>query len=183
MELYTVAIVLHVIGAVIGVGTVTVNDLQYFRAIGDRELGVAYQKSVKFYGNLIKGGLGLLIISGLFFMFSKPVLWGSEKILTKLVLVGLLAINGFVINFVFEPKLAQFKADDWSGKSLLLKKMVFTRLPFDIISIVSWYAVLFLGAVGRQPWNAVQIILGYIVALAVFFIIGRGIMRKLFDSK
>lgn len=182
MELYTIAIVLHVLGAVIGVGAVTINDLQYFRAIGDKELGVAFQKSSQFYGNLIKTGLGLLVISGLYFMFSKPVLWSSEKILTKLALVGVLVINGFIINFIFEPKFTKLKPEDWSEKSPELKKIVFARLPFDIISIVSWYAVLFMGAVGRQPWKATQIIISYILLLVAVYIITKVITKKRLNS-
>lgn len=182
MELYTAVIVLHILGAVIGIGTVTINDLQFFRAIGDRDLGVAYQKSAEFYSKLIKGGLGLLVLSGFYFMFSKPVLWSSEKILAKLGLVVILVMNGFIINFIFQPKFAELKAEDWSKKSLKLKELTISRLPLDVISIVSWYAVLFLGAVGRQPWKATQIIISYILLLVAAYIITRVIIKKRLNS-
>ena len=177
MELYTWAIAVHVIGAVLGVGTVRVNDLQFWRAIGDKDLGLAFQKSAVFYGKIIKAGLALLVLSGLYFMFNRPVLWGSEKILTKLALVGVLVINGFIINFVLEPKIKRLKESDWEKKSPTLKNVVLSRIPFDAISLTTWYAVLFLGAVGRQPWAYWQIAIGYVLIMVAVYTILRLLLR------
>lgn len=178
MDLYNFAVVLHVIGAVIGVGTVTVHDLQFYRAIGDRDLAAGYQKSVIFYGKLIHSGLFLLVISGLYFMIARPAFWNSEKILTKLGLLVVLIVNGFLINNIFHPKFARLKMDDWLEKSPAFKKLTLTKLPIDAISIATWYAIVFLGAAGRQPWNPAQIIIGYAVFLMLTYIIIRTAVIK-----
>ena len=100
MELYTWAIAVHVIGAVLGVGTVTVNDLQFWRAIGDKDLGLAFQKSAVFYGKIIKAGLALLVLVVGYFVVktilgrssTKQItltywgLWESEELLKPLFL-------------------------------------------------------------------------------------------------
>jgi hypothetical protein len=178
MDLYTWAIVIHVIGAVAGVGAVTVHDLQYFRAFGDKDLGIAFLKSSHFYGRIIQFGLALLVISGLTFMLSRPVLWGSEKIVTKLVLVGILMINGFFINFIHHPRLGALKGEDWQNKTTALKNVALSRLSFDSISLATWYSILFLGAVGRQPWQWWQIAIGYVVLVLISYLAQRTVINK-----
>lgn len=183
MDLYTLAIVLHILGAVIGVGAVTIYNLQLFRAIGDKELGTAFQKSIHFYGKLIQTGLVFLVISGLYFMYSNPILWNSEKILAKLGLVAVLIINGFVVNFIYHPKFASLKSDDWSGKTSTLRKLIVASQPINTISIVSWYAIFFLGAVGRQSWSFAQMAIGYILFYIITYIIISFATKKRFDNQ
>ncbi len=178
MDIHTYLIVAHVIGAVLGVGTVTMHDLHIYRAIGDRDLAVAFQKSEVFYSRVIQIGLALLVASGLYFMFSRPVLWSSEKILTKLGLVVLLVLNGAVINFILRRRAGKLSPDDWATKSKLLKTEIFFRLPFDATSFSGWYAVLFLGAVGRQAWHPALIIIGYIIFYAAVFTVFRTVLIK-----
>lgn len=183
IDLYTLIVFLHVVGSVIGVGTVTINDLQFTRAIGDRDLGIAYLKSAKIYSLIIVGALLLLIASGFYFMYAKPVLWGSEKILTKMALVGILTINGTFMNLKLRPKLLKLTGDDWAKKSKKLKNVASFGAPFGTIATVSWYYVLFLGAVGRQPWHIGQIVFVYVVLLAVGFVFTNLILRKQFSKK
>lgn len=182
MDIHTYAIVAHVVGAVLGVGTVTMHDLHLYRAIGDRDLAVAFRKSEVFYNRLIQIGLALLVASGLYFMFSRPVLWSSDKILTKLGLVALLVINGFIINFILRSKLGKLSPDDWASKSKILRKVLMFRLPFDAISFSGWYTVLFLGAVGRQPWSVLTIILGYLIFYLVVYLAFRLVVLKRFRT-
>lgn len=183
MALYTWAVVMHVFAAVLGVGTVIIHDLQLLRAIGDRDLGLAFQKSSHFFGRLIQAGLAMLIISGAYFMYAKPALWGSEKIITKIGLVAILVINGFFINFIHHPRFSSIKPDDWENKTPALKKLIFARLPFDVISVVTWLSVLFLGAVGRQKWEFPQIAIGYAILLVLSYIIFNTILQKRLAAK
>lgn len=178
MSLYAWAVVLHVFGAVIGVGAVLVHDLQLMRAIGDKDLGLAFQKSSHFFGKLIQTGLALLVISAIYFMYSKPALWGSEKILTKIGLVVILIINGFVINFIHNPRFASLQSDDWQIKTPALKKLISARLPLDVISVTTWVSVLFLGAVGRQAWGISQIAIGYVALLLLVYTVLCAILKK-----
>lgn len=180
MQLYTLAVILHVIGAVVGAGTVLINDLQLMRAIGDKDLGVAYQKSAGFLSKLIMAGLVLLIVSGIYFMISKPFFWQSEKIVTKLAIVAVLLVNGVMMNLLVHPKLNRIKPTDWTEKSQALKKLINFGLPFGVISIVSWFAALFLGAAGRQSWNAPIILAVYALTLVIVYVVTRYIINKRF---
>jgi hypothetical protein len=170
MAVYELAIVAHIIGAVLGVGGVTIYTLQFFKSIGDSEIANGFQKSDSFYGKIILSGFFMLVISGFYFMISQPVLWGSEKILTKLSLVVLLFINAQIVDVRVAPKIALLTPEDWDKKSESLKNHVSSLLPFDAISLSGWYTVLFLGAAGNQSWNFIQILIGYAIALSLVFI-------------
>jgi hypothetical protein len=170
MTMYDLAIVAHIIGAVLGVGGVTIYTLQFFKSIGDSEIATAFQKSDSFYGKIILSGFFILVISGFYFMFSQPSLWGSERILTKLSLLVLLFINAQIVDAKVVPRIASLTPEDWDKKSQSLKNTVKSLLPFDAISLSGWYTVLVLGAVGNQSWNFVQILVGYAIALSLVFI-------------
>lgn len=178
MDLYTWAIVGHVVGTVIGVGTVTMHDFQFWRAIGDREMAAAYRKSAQLYSRIIQGGLGLLILSGAYFMISRPVLWGSEKILTKLALVALLFVNGYVISVVLHKRFDRLSIEDWVQKTPALKRLVQQSVPFHAVSVSAWYATLFLGAVGRQPWSALEIVMGYGIVFLLCYLVLRFVFSQ-----
>jgi len=131
---------------------------------------------------LIFCALALLIASGFYFMFSKPVLWSSGKILTKMAIVGILTINGIFMNLKLRPKLSKLTPDDWAGKSAKLKKIAYFGAPFGTIATVSWYFTLFLGAVGRQPWKPMQIIAVYVLLLIIGYFIVRQIINRQFSK-
>jgi hypothetical protein len=170
MTLYDFAIVAHIIGAVLGVGGVTIYTLQFLKSIGDSEIATGFQKSDSFYGKIILSGFFILVISGFYFMLSQPVLWGNEKILTKLGLLVLLFVNAQIVDARVVPKLAALTPEDWDQKSQSLKDIINSLLPFDAISLSGWYTVLVLGAAGHQSWNFIQILVGYAIVLSLLFI-------------
>lgn len=166
-----------------GAGAVTVNDMQFMRSIGDGSLGAAYQKNARYLGYLIMFGLGLLILSGLYFMYSRPALWGSEKMQAKLAIIVLLTVNGLAMNRRLLPQLSRLTAEDWSSKSSRMRQFVSAGLPWGIMSTVSWYAALVLGAAGRQPWGRWEILAVYALGLAAAYGAGSLMVKRIFDKK
>lgn len=163
----TIAIILHVIGTVIGVGAVTVNDLSLLRAIGDGELGVGYQRSARFYSGLIWLGLLILIGTGIYFALTNPWVMQSEKILTKLLLVAILTVNGILIGRFLTPRLDGLRREDWERRTEKLRTIMRLGVFPGALSAVTWYTALILGAAGRQEWTAPQMLGWYVVALLV----------------
>jgi hypothetical protein len=178
MDLYTVAVIVHVFGAVLGAGAVTVNDWQFMRAIGDRELGVAYQKSARQFSWIIIAGFLLLLVSGGYFMYARPALWRSEKIITKLGIVAVIAVNGWLMNKRLHGELDKLTSADWEKKTAAMKELVTVGLPYGVVSSVSWWAAVLLGAAGRQPWFAWQVAGAYVLALIATYLAGKLIIRK-----
>lgn len=173
----TIAVIVHVIGSVIGVGAVTVNDIMFMRAIGDGDLGVAYQKSASFYSLIVWSGWLLLAGSALYMTLTNDWVLQSHKMLVKIALFGLLTLNGLVMGAVLIPRLHRLKRSDWQDKSDALKQFVLLGVFPGALSIASWYTVLILGAAGRQPWTVMQMGLGFGLFLIVAWI-GASVMVR-----
>lgn len=163
----TIAVILHVIGSVIGVGAVTVNDFMLLRAVGDGDLGVAYQKSAHSYSMIIWLGWLLLAGSALYMTLANDWVLRSPKMLLKIVLFGVLTLNGLVMGAVLIPKLQRLERKDWQEKTAALRRVVLLGVLPGAISVVSWYSTLVLGAADRQPsWT-----LGYMSAVVLAFFV------------
>ena len=70
------------------------------------------------------------------------------------------------------PYVMRMKPADWKNPS----KLGWVRtmgVPLGVISAVSWYAALVLGAVGRTGWGYEQILPYYAVALTGGIVVGR----------
>ncbi|MGI6103136.1 MAG: hypothetical protein ACOYBJ_00720 [Patescibacteria group bacterium] len=160
LDLVTIALILHIIGAVLGVGGATYNDLLLVRAIGDRELGPAYQKNAAAFSLVIWTAIALLVATGLFFVVNDTSLLANQKFLTKLSLVVLLVVNGGLMNSLFQPPLERLRAIDWAERTPALCRLVRGALPFASISIVTWYTVLIFGAQARSRGRQHRFFLG-----------------------
>jgi len=166
----TIAVILHVIGTVLGAGGVTMNDLALLRAVGDGEQGVAYQKSAKIYSLVIWVGLVLLIATAIYFAVQNAWVMRSDKVLLKILIVALLTINGIMMNRFLTPVLEKLKKEDWEKRSEKLKDIVVAGIFPGALSITSWYAALILGAAGKQDWTANQMTLWFVVALGICWV-------------
>lgn len=173
----TIAVVGHVIGAVLGVGGVTVNDLALLRAIGDGDLGVAYQKSARTYSAIIWLGWLLLAGSALYLALTNDWVLRSPRMQVKIALFSLLTLNGLVMGAVLIPRLHRLTRSDWQDKSTALRQFVLLGVFPGALSLASWYTVLILGAAGRQPWTVTQMLTGFVVFLVLAWIGAASVVR------
>lgn len=160
----TIAVILHVIGTVLGVGGVTINDFMLLRAIGDGDLGVAYQRSAKGYSAIIWLGWLILVGTAIYFALTNSWVMHSDKVLLKIFIVALITVNGIFLGTVLTPKLEALTKEDWAKKSDRLKAVARAGIFPGALSLVSWYCVLILGAAGRQPSWTVEAMFGWYVA-------------------
>ncbi|MBI4022786.1 hypothetical protein HY375_01315 [Candidatus Berkelbacteria bacterium] len=163
----TIAIILHVIGTVLGAGAVTINDLTLVRAIGDGDIGVAYQKSARAYTLLVWLGLVLILGSALYMALSTSWVMQSEKVLTKLFLVAVLTINGVLMGRFLLPRIDALTKADWQDRTPKLRTLVLAGVFPGALSVTSWYTTLILGAAGRQAWTPEQMLGWYLIALGL----------------
>ncbi len=164
----TVAVIFHVIGAVLGVGGVTVNDLALLRAIGDGDLGVGYQKSASAYSLLIRLGWLLLAGSATYLALTNDWVLRSPRMLLKLGLFVILTINGLVMGGVLIPMLHRLRREDWQHRSTALQRFVTAGILPGAISVTCWYSTLILGAAGRQPTWTIE---GMTAVVLMFFLL------------
>jgi len=169
-------VVLHVIGTVFGVGAATINDVLFMRAIGSPEEGEAYKRYSPTLSLIAWTGVLLLIVSAVAFWQIKPGILQSEKILVKIGLTAIVAVNGILMGTLLLPRVRAMDKADWTSKAKLQWAVVPGAL-LGAISIVSWYALLLLGAIGRTGWSATQILPWYLGALILTTLAGRLLVR------
>jgi hypothetical protein len=165
-------VAMHVVGAVLGAGAATVNDVLFLRAIGSPDEGEAYRRYSPTLSAIAWTGMLLLLVSAFAFWREHPGILQSQKILVKIALTAVVTVNGILMGVVLMPHVRAMKKADWTNAAKLQWTAGIATV-LGAISIVSWYTLLTLGAVGRTGWTAAQILPYYATALIVAWIIGR----------
>ena len=98
----------------------------------------------------------------------------SGKFLAKMVIVLTLVINGVFLHRTVLPKILGLHHQDWLWRNEKFSRVMNLSIPAGVVSFVSWWGTLLLGAAGRQPWTLTQV-------LSIYFgIIVLGIISAIF---
>ena len=154
-------VIVHNIGFILGVGSATITDIFFFKFLKDNKISAEEKGTMDTLTNIIWVGLGILIVSGLaLFIPNQAILSVSSKFLLKVVVVGVIIVNGIVLNMFIAPHIRRLS---FEGNKPAKK---FRRFAFALggISIVSWYLAFFLGSFRSIPIN-------FTIALYVYFAI------------
>lgn len=149
----TIIIILHALGAAIGVGTATVTDIFFFRFLRDYRISASEHETMKILSNIIWFALGLIVITGIgLFVPDVARLSHSAKFLTKVVGVAVIIVNGAFLNLMVSPRLMEIsfggEHEHVGGELHVLRKLAFA---LGAISISSWYVVFVLGMLKSIP--------------------------------
>ncbi|MDX8352183.1 hypothetical protein [Cognatiyoonia sp. IB215182] len=136
--------IFHFLGLTLGLGAATLLDLMIIRFFLGRVTTEQTFEMFTFLADLVSAGLKLLWVTGLgfliFYWFYEPVKLGNEKVWAKMVIVGILTINGYFIHRSVIPFIhGQIGHRMLDGVSLP-RKIVFVTM--GIVSFVSWYGPL-----------------------------------------
>ncbi|MCH7530024.1 hypothetical protein IIB50_02825 [Patescibacteria group bacterium] len=162
MDVFTLLIIGHLIGAVLGVGGATFIEIFLNKALRDGEIDPIEGSFLKTTFSVVRIGLIISIFTGIGFLLVyrfydesfrlyDPTLWA------KLTVIGVIVVNALLLQ--------AHKIPIWLGSPL---------------SFVSWYTVLALGVLLRGPAiSYLAVMLYYVAALIVGGIILWGIRRSL----
>lgn len=173
-------VILHALSAAIGVGATTVTDVLFFKFLKDFKISDSEKNIMDTMSHIIWVALGLLIITGIgLYVPRGSELLGSSKFLVKMVAVGVITLNGLVLNFVVSPRLTSLvfgKAKDVNDTS---SEHVYRKISFasGAISISSWYTVFILGSLRSIPVSF-SVGLWLYVAILCVAIVGSQIYDK-----
>ncbi len=174
---------LHLLGFALGVGGATISDVLFLRFLKDFKITKEESDVLKLMSQIVWFGLLLVIISGIgLFIPQAATLLASAKFLTKIIIIGIIILNGFLLNLFITPKLLSIS---WKTSGVDVKRTInLSHIAFasGAISFVSWYTVFFLGFAKNVPFSFSQLIAFYGIAL-VIGIVGSQIFRKIFLSK
>ncbi len=136
-------LMIHGIGFILGVGAATVTDVFFFKFLKTHTISEEGKQTFDTLTSVIWMGLAVLLVSG--FMIYLPQhghLSQSPKFLLKLIVIGVIIVNGILLNLIVSPRMRQLSFDGTKPARH------FRRLAFALgaISLTSWYTAFFLGS-------------------------------------
>jgi len=160
MDTYTLLVITHIVGTVLGVGGATFAEILYLRAARDGDIDQEEGATLRVTYFALRIGLALAVLSGFGFLllyrysgFEDSLL--DPKLWAKMTIVAIILFNAILISARKIPL--------WLGSP---------------VSLVSWYSALVLGSWRSVPYSYIQIMLGYILVV----IIGTMILSRIRKS-
>lgn len=178
-------VILHLLGFALGLGGATVTDLFFFKFLRDFKISSWESKVLHEVSHLIWVGLAILIVSGVaLWLPEMAALNAASKFIAKVLVVGIVTINGIFLNLYISPKMIHISFGEehveYPGQLHTLRRMAFAS---GAISIVSWYTAFILGTVPKsQPMTLLQIMTIYF-AILIIAIIGSQVVERTLDRK
>jgi hypothetical protein len=147
MSSHTFLLALHLIGLAFGIGASTILDLRTLRLLYGRPVSEQDLAFASVLSRFVRLGLFLLVISGLGLLLrlwlSDPALLANPKLHAKLTIVGMLTLNGYLIEAIALPLLRrQYGRPLFEGVSYRTQAAV---LAIGVVSATSWYLPFLLG--------------------------------------
>lgn len=181
MDLKTILIIGHAIGAVLGVGGATMSDLMFFKSVKNLKISKTEMKFMELGSLQIWGGIALTIISVAGFLIWFPALLSTPRILAKTTIFLVILANGVFLNLWVTPFLKKHIGVNLAQSESFRKKETIL-ISSGAISIISWYFVFVLGTWREVPYSYGPIIITYLAILIpgiiVANIVGRYKLKK-----
>ena len=180
VEYKTLIVIIHAMAAAVGVGATTVTDVLFFKFLKDFKISETEKGVMDTMSHIIWIALGVLIITGIGLYLPRTLeLAESSKFLVKTVVVGIITINGFILNFIVAPRLTTIIFNGDEKRLLTRRQLFFKKIAFatGAISISSWYIVFILGSLRSIPLSFQTGITIYI-GLVLFAVLMSQVYRK-----
>lgn len=161
-EYKSIIIIVHALGAALGVGAATISDILFFQFLKDGSITKQESPTLQVLTKVVWVALGILILSGIALFLSDPVKYlHSSKFIVKMFIVLMLTLNGLFITLVMHKKMHHISFVTKQHRRF--KKIGFAS---GAISIVSWYISFILGSIRSIPLEStsgIGIYLGIVV--------------------
>jgi hypothetical protein len=142
---------LHLFGVTLGAGGSFMSDVLFISTTKDKILDKSEFAILKMGSTVTWVGLFLLVISGaLLFSLNPEGYLASDKFILKMIIVGIIAINGAIFHFVHTPRLEKLIGKNLA-QSEIFKKYSRSMYYSGALSIVSWVSALILGGLRMIP--------------------------------
>lgn len=156
--------IVHVVSVVIGMGAALMSDVLFSFFSKDKKLNKTEISTLEILSKIVFYSLFVICISGIFiFLTDIGKYANSSKFLSKISILFILILNGYVLNTYIWPHLL--------GKKffILKKEKNIRRLAFvcGSISIISWLSVLGLGVLDSLAINYLTLMGTYLLAITL----------------
>lgn len=177
-------ILIHGIGAALGLGAATIADVFFFNFLKDFKISHKENQVLHTLSQVIWLALGILVLTGIGIYLPKMAVYNlSSKFLLKSLIVLIIIVNGSVLNLFVAPLLTSIsfgqRHHHYAGELSFIRRVAFA---LGAISLISWYAVFILGSVRSIPLGLIEgfCIYAGIVAMAI---IGSQVMERIFTRR
>lgn len=163
-QIRTPMTILHVLVVVVGMGAALMSDLLFSFFSKDKKLNSTEISTLEILAKIVFYSLIFISLSGIgIFLSDIDKYTHSAKFLSKMSILAILLINGYVLNKYIWPHLLN------RNFFTLKKERNIRRLAFvcGSISVISWLAVLGLGVLDTLAINYTTTILAYLFAISV----------------
>jgi len=173
LQYKTVIVIAHALAAALGVGTVLVTDVFFMKFLQDYKISHSESEILDTLSQIVWFALAMLILTGVaLFLPASAELLAKTKFVAKVVIVGVIAVNGVLLNLLVAPKLVKIsfreESVDHPGELHHLRKLAFA---FGGVSIISWMMTFILGSIRSIPLS-VGGILGIYLGLVFMVVLG-----------
>ena len=157
-------ILIHVVSVIIGMGAALISDIFFTLFSRDRLLEPRELKVLNTLSYIVWIGLALIIVSGLGIFLSDPLTYASSpKFLSKMSIVLILSLNGYILHRFIKPHL-KLPAFLETTRRYRARTVAFAC---GAISLISWICAFVLALLKNVPWNYTQFMGLYVLILAL----------------
>ncbi len=172
---YDWVLVINIIAAAVGLGGATISDILFFKFLKDFKISLEESDILHVFSQVIWFALGIVVVSGIgLYLPHTPEIADSPRLLAQIIMVGVVIVNGALLNLLVSPKLVSIsfgeKHDHEEGELKYLRKMAFA---LGSSSIISWYAAFVLAIVKKPELLLWQYLTIYLAILLLGFLISQ----------
>jgi hypothetical protein len=155
-------IILHLFGVAIGAGGAYFSGFIFMNSLRDGVLTETEIRFLKLASKIVWAGVAILVISGaLIFLTDTERYLSSAKFLSKMTVVAIIIINGFLYHIRHMPKMVSEMRKRFELKE---NYQIFIS---GAVSLVSWTSAVILGSLRGLPYSYGSIMLTYIIILLI----------------
>ncbi len=160
-----ILIIAHIVGAAIGVGAATASDSVFLRSIRNRRITSDQFLLVTSVSDVVLLGLTAVTLTGAGLVLLSPELITQPGFQAKMVVVGVLLLNGIGFHLSVIPFLEEHRDQRMDDATLSAPRRALLA-GSGTLSAVSWYAALIIGAMPQVGWPLIAFLGIYAVLLA-----------------
>ncbi|MDH5442616.1 MAG: plastocyanin/azurin family copper-binding protein [Candidatus Nomurabacteria bacterium] len=185
--MYEIFLITHIIGAILGAGGAFVSDALFFGTLSDRKIEKNELRMLITASKTIWTGLVVTVASGLAMLIASDfVFLGGAKLQAKLIIIGIIIVNGIIFHAVHIPFMEKLTTIKQSLRKGSVKNISWWKMrcvfASGSISLVSWLSVVVLGSYrGVQPSLGFLMML-YGILIAGALVVGQIIFSRMFKN-
>lgn len=174
-QTYYLILLVNVIGIALGLGAATLADLFFFKFLKDFRISGLEAEVLNVFSQVIWFSLGVIFMTEIgLYLPNMGLLSGSPAFLLKVIVLGVIVINGSFLNLFIAPQFVRIQFHEQHvhepGELIRTRQIAFILGP---ISLVSWYTLLFLTMWPAFHLTFERILQIYVAGLIIAVILGQ----------